>query len=165
MNLSANHIRAALIKIAENNARPYYDVVVQRDVINAVRYGSYHPLKAQVFSVKVELKHALSTYEIRINAIKEITKQYGMTANLARAADVDVVCLSHILCGDRDLTEALWSKIELGIKHINENLEKYQKNYKHKTCGTVCRYKYKGCRCTACVEAFKRHEALRKAAA
>lgn len=163
MNISANHIRAALIQIAESNARPYYDVVVQRDVINAFRYGECHPLKAQVFSAKVELKHALSTYEIRINAKREITKQYGMTASLARAANVDVVCLSHISCGDRDLTEALWNKIELGIKHINENLEKYQKNYKHKNCGTLARYKYVGCRCSACVTAYRSHEVTRKA--
>lgn len=38
MQISSNHIRAALIQIAQKKGRPFYDVIVQRDVINAFRF-------------------------------------------------------------------------------------------------------------------------------
>ena len=165
MQISSNHIRAALIQIAQKKGRPFYDVIVQRDVINAFRFDQYHPLKSAVMSEKIVLETAMSEHEIRLNIIKEATKPYGMISNLARAAEMKANHLAAIIRGDCNLTDVIWHKVEKAIRLLAEDVEKYKIPYKYKQCGTVTSYKYKKCRCEACVAAFRSHEAMLKAVA
>lgn len=157
MSLSPDHIRKALVQIAENYNRPHYEVMVQRDVIHAFREGVYHPLKAEVMSVKIEIKHEMTESERRLNVIKETVAGYGMTTALARAANIDQLTLSHIICGERLMKEDTWLKIEAGINELQQNPEKYQKAYKKDKCGTYARFRG-GCRCGLCVAACKAHK-------
>lgn len=164
MNLSPEYIRKALVQIAENYNRPHYEVMVQRDVIHAFREGLYHPLKAEVMSIKIELKPEMTEYEKKINIIKEAVAGYGMTTALSRAAGIDQLTVSHIICGERVMTDDLWLVIKAGIDELQKNPEKYQKDYKKYQCGTYSRYREGKCRCSRCVAAYRSHQNMKAVA-
>lgn len=46
--MNTSQIKDALIKIAEEKGRPHYEVLVVRDVIQAFKLGTIHPLKYMV---------------------------------------------------------------------------------------------------------------------
>lgn len=165
MNISANHIRKALIQIAEKNSRPYFDVVVQRDVINAFRHNRAHALKNAVLGEKISLEIAFSVDEYRIEILKKITKQQGMASILARAAELDPMYLGRIIRGEKELSDQDWIQLQEGIKRLKVDDQDYKIAYKYELCGTLARYKYKKCRCTECVTAYRAHEATRSMSA
>lgn len=165
MNISASHIRKALIQIAEKNSRPYFDVVVQRDVINAFRHNRAHALKNAVLGEKISLEIAFSVDEYRIEILKKITKQQGMASILARAAELDPMYLGRIIRGEKELSDQDWIQLQEGIKRLKVDDQDYKIAYKYELCGTLARYKYKKCRCTECVTAYRTHEAMRSMSA
>lgn len=165
MNISANHIRKALIQIAEKNSRPYFDVVVQRDVINAFRHNRAHALKNAVLGEKISLEIAFSVDEYRIEILKKITKQQGMASILARAAGLDPMYLGRIIRGEKELSDQDWIQLQEGIKRLKVDDQDYKIAYKYELCGTLARYKYKKFRCTECVTAYRTHEAMRSMSA
>lgn len=164
MSITADHIRLALIQIAQRKGRPPFDVVVVRDVINAFRFGLDHHLKTAVHEEKIVLQRKPSEFEIRFNKLKDVISKWGMSIALGRASGIDPVHINKISCGERDLDEATWRMLEKGIELLEKDASQYTKTYKYDQCGTYTRYKHKNCRCDACCTAFREYEAAYKAA-
>ncbi len=125
--LTAQHIRQALIQIAERNGYPHYSLIVQRAVIDAFRTGQHHHLKSAVMSEPVSAQAIMSQYDVRIREAKMITRGYGMTNVLAVAANMETQYLNNILCGRIGLNESDWACIEAGIKAIERKPDYYRK--------------------------------------
>lgn len=123
---TAQHIRQALIQIAERNGYPHYNLMVQRAVIEAFRTGQHHHLKSAVLDEPVSEQPTFSKYDVRIREAKMITRGYGMTNVLAVAANMETQHLNNILCGHIELSDSDWARIEKGIQAIERKPDYYR---------------------------------------
>ncbi len=160
--LSPNEIRKALICLAEDNCRPHYPVIVQREVIDAFRTGAYHPLKEGVIQTNAVITKSLNANKSHLTKLREFASAYAIRMTLARAADVDPILLVNILVQNSELTEEIWQKLNVAMADIKANPELYKETNKQDQCGTYARYKIKGCRCKLCCKALDVYDTMRK---
>lgn len=164
MSMTADHIRLALIQIAQRMGRPPFDMVVVRDVINAFRFDRDHHLKTAVHEEKIVIQRKPSAFELRYEKFKSVVSQHGMTIALGKASGLDPLFINKISSGERDVDEATWSMLEKGMQLLEQDLSQYTKSYKYDECGTYARYKNRHCRCDACIAANKAYKPPSRAA-
>ena len=165
MNFTAQHIRQALIQIAENKGRPHYTLEVVRSVIEAFRAGVHHPLKSAVMSEQIMLPAVKGSLDPRQDELKEFCARAGINRILANISGLHITTICSYLNGNRPLTDDAWTKLSRSFKKADQAyLEKKQAaakkgSYKKDTCGTINKYRC-GCRCGACKAAHAHNKSL-----
>lgn len=165
MNYTTQHIRQALIQIAENKRRPHYTLEVVRTVIEAFRAGVHHPLKSAVMSEKIMLPVVQGSYDTRLDELKEFCARSGMNRILANISGLHITTICSFLNGNRALTDDAWTKLSRAFKKADQTyLEKKQAaakkgSYKKDICGTINKYRC-GCRCGACKAAHAQNNSV-----
>lgn len=165
MNFTAQHIRQALIQIAENKGRPHYTLEVVRSVIEAFRAGVHHPLKSAVMSEQIMLPVAKGSLDPRLDELKEFCARSGINRILADASGLNITTICSYLNGNRPLTDDSWIKLSRAFNDAEQTyLEKKQAaakrgSYKKDICGTVNKYRC-GCRCEACKAANSKNASV-----
>lgn len=165
MNFTAQHIRQALIQIAENKGRPHYTLEVVRSVIEAFRAGVHHPLKSAVMSEQIMLPAVKGSLDPRQDELKEFCARSGINRILADASGLHITTICSYLNGNRPLTDDAWTKLSRSFKKADQAyLEKKQAaakkgSYRKDTCGTINKYRC-GCRCGVCKAAHAQNKGV-----
>lgn len=122
MNFTAQHIRQALIQIAENKGRPHYTLEVVRSVIDAFRAGVHHPLKSAVMSEQIMLPAVKGSLDPRQDELKEFCARAGINRILANISGLHITTICSYLNGNRPLTDDAWTKLSRSFKKAKSYL-------------------------------------------
>lgn len=155
MNLSPQHIRGALIQIAERKGRPHYTAIVVREVLESFRTGTYHPLKAEVTSEQITLVAVQGFSDYRLNMLLEFCARNGINKILAEESGLHITTIRSFLNLSRGLTDDAWLKLSGAFKSTENAFLKMKQtaanrgSFKKDLCGTINKYRC-GCRCEEC---------------
>ncbi|MDM1757172.1 hypothetical protein HX127_06180 [Acinetobacter sp. 256-1] len=118
---TSQQIRQALIQIAERNGRPHYTAMVVRDVLDAFRNNTFHPLKPHVDAETVVINVVDTS---NIGQLKEFCAPRGMREILAKLTGYSIRQLCAFTSHETTLKESIW--LEISDK-FPKALKEYQK--------------------------------------
>ena len=147
-------IKQALIQIAKRNGRPPYELYFVREVVQALRNGEDHPMRAAVEAEKVIGEIIAQTSpKTKLDKLAAFCAPRGMRALLARNSGLSFSYLSQILDRSNTLSDSAWDKFSSAFDRTETE---FLRNSKHsKPHGNVQRYAG-GCRCADCKSAMSR---------
>ena len=171
MNISSEHIKKALVQIAERLGRPHYEHCVVVAVMHAIKHDEEHHLKSLVLSEKIVLPISpivVGSTDKRIDELRAFCAPKGMVVRLSKYAQVHQATINQIIRGDTRLTDQTWAKLKKAFVRTQTELDREMRGLspvagglKHESekacamCGTFVRYVGSN-KCVECVG--RRHE-------
>ncbi len=163
MKITLEQVRLALLIYADQQKRPHYAMYIVREVLDAIRNNTWHPLKQATLQVIFADENLLGQGQRKpepdldpvacMEKINEVRKYFAGQKLLSKSSGISERTISLIIKGKAKINVSVWNKLSPVIDEVISVLEQRERNKEAIPHGEYTRYR-RGCRCADCKTAW-----------